>query len=293
MYPGRSNTQPPIAPITFSIDTNGVISVHGDATAVTPLGEFSLEAGAFKTIKPGSSSILVVIRHTRDGQEIDAAYTVDSSEQLSVTLDGHIQLTITNRKVFIDASAGKVRSIKIATAGSAGSGNTHAGGNVLLDDPLTASGHASYQSSLDSFQSDGYHITGDFGQGFMEPYSFGNADVSVEVRWLRGDRGSATFGFTFRDIYTFTVNGDGYWSIATFGGADLVSPTFNSAIHAGKNYLRVVMEGPEVKYYANGNLLGESNDRTRLSGAVGFYAYGGNNTNNEVVFNDLLVTKVP
>lgn len=42
---GSVSFKPILVPLTFTIDTNGTISVSGDTSIVTPLGEISLQAG--------------------------------------------------------------------------------------------------------------------------------------------------------------------------------------------------------------------------------------------------------
>src|SRR6185312_14438550 len=94
--------KPPFLPIKFVIDTNGDISIEGDASLATPVGEFSVSLGvsSASSVQPADDSILLVIRHHVGDQIVDSAYQINSGQnEFVVVLDGEITLRITNRRI--------------------------------------------------------------------------------------------------------------------------------------------------------------------------------------------------
>lgn len=115
------NYKPPFLPISFSIDSNGEVSVNAESAALTTLiGDFSVEAGASKDLTPDSGAMLVVLRHIRGEASMDRAYEIDTDElevetgaQLSVKADGLVEISVSEKGVFVDASAAGPTSIII------------------------------------------------------------------------------------------------------------------------------------------------------------------------------------
>src|SRR6185437_2452980 len=83
----------PIAPITFSFDTDGHISVSVSAEIVTELGELQVSAGSaitpFATSAPDNVLILT-IRHKEDGNLVDTGYQIDTTGVGSADVQGDI-----------------------------------------------------------------------------------------------------------------------------------------------------------------------------------------------------------
>lgn len=292
---------PPFAPVEFSIDTNGTVSVHGDVKLVTPLGEFSVNAGIFKNLRSHPNSLLVVIRHKQNGELFDVGYRINTREQLSVVLDGHIHLTISNSRVFVDASRGRVRNVKISSLNPRPKPNTARSAAsrrpapvILFTDPLTLGSHPGgpqfYPVYGYGYASDGFHMYGDCGRYELRTVTTRNTDISVTVTWLRGDP-LAEFGILFRNTYIYWMRGNGKWGVYK-DISDRVPPTPSRFIHIGVNRLRVHMKGPHIEFYIDGRKLGSINDASSLSGDMGLYAYGGNSPRNEVVFTNLVVRRV-
>jgi hypothetical protein len=117
---GQVGYRPPFLPITFLIDNLGHISIQGSASIVTEVGEFSLNVS--DTVNPPDDGFLVIIRHLHDGEISDAVYQIHSGDdEVDVTVDGHIELQITNKRVTIDASQGQVQSVVVRNTDTSGS----------------------------------------------------------------------------------------------------------------------------------------------------------------------------
>jgi len=59
-------TYQPFIPVTFSIDTNGNISIQGNLAIETPVGIFTLSAGVSGRPQPDNNTLLLIIRHKQD-----------------------------------------------------------------------------------------------------------------------------------------------------------------------------------------------------------------------------------
>lgn len=107
----------PLIPITFSIDTNGHISVSASVNIVTELGEISVSTGAQASpFSVPNNSLLVVIRHQENGNLVDSGYQIDTGGQGSIDVQGNInEVNVgwngNSNSVFIDASNGNITSI--------------------------------------------------------------------------------------------------------------------------------------------------------------------------------------
>lgn len=109
------NYKPPFLPIVFSLHDNGTISVAGDASVVTPIGDFEVEAGGYTaeaTATPPPDSLVLIIRHIKSGKAVDTVYDIAANgEELAITTDGLTQINVTAHQVFIDATKSKIKSI--------------------------------------------------------------------------------------------------------------------------------------------------------------------------------------
>ncbi len=143
--------RPPFLPITFLIDTLGHISVQASASIVTEVGEFSVTAS--DTVNPPDDGFLIVIRHLHDGTISDAAYQIHSGDdEVDVTVDGHIELQITNKRVLVDASQGQVRNIVVKNnASSPGSTSAVSVGQANACQSVQAFANASSATAGSSF----------------------------------------------------------------------------------------------------------------------------------------------
>ena len=109
------NYKPPFLPIVFSLHDNGTVSVAGDASVVTPIGDFEVEAGGYTadaTATPPPDSLVLIIRHIKSGKAVDTVYDIAANgEELAITTDGLTQINVTAHQVFIDATKSKIKSI--------------------------------------------------------------------------------------------------------------------------------------------------------------------------------------
>lgn len=115
----------PLVPITFSLDSNGNISVSASAHLVTELGEISVSAGVQATPFPVPDNVLLVtIRHRVNGNLVDTSYQINTEGQGRLDVQGNIsEVTVgwtgKSNSVFIDASNGDITSIVLQGTGAA------------------------------------------------------------------------------------------------------------------------------------------------------------------------------
>jgi hypothetical protein len=114
---------PLFAPVTFSIDTNGNISVQGDLAIETPAGTFTLSAGVSDSPdrpQPDNSTLLLIIRHKQGASLADSYYRMQTEQdEVVIVTNGTTTIDVTSHKAFIDASKGDVKSITVKDANSA------------------------------------------------------------------------------------------------------------------------------------------------------------------------------
>ena len=110
----------PIVPVTFSINTEGHISVALGAKITTPIGTFDVNATSDFTVrKVADSSLLLVIRHYKGAQLVDDLYRINVGQSAGkADIAGNIKEVRIgwNGKVnyiFVDASGGDVTTIVI------------------------------------------------------------------------------------------------------------------------------------------------------------------------------------
>jgi hypothetical protein len=131
---------PPFLPITLTIDTNGNIAIHGNASIVTPVGTFTVAADVSKGLAGTSGNTLLIIRHRKGGSIVDDVYTVQS-DKITVIVDGLTELVVTNGRVFLDATKAHIRSIEIRSSGGTPPPQPVAT-TLPFTDPLTSAQHA-------------------------------------------------------------------------------------------------------------------------------------------------------
>lgn len=109
--------KPPFAPVTLSINNQGNISIEGDTSITTPIGDFSVSAGGYTASQqatPTPEKLTLIIRHSKNGQVVDSVYSLATSDQeVSITTDGLTQITITSHQVFIDATKSIIKRITL------------------------------------------------------------------------------------------------------------------------------------------------------------------------------------
>ncbi len=120
--------RPPFSPVTFFINTDGTISIQGDLSIETPVGEVVIEASASSALQPedntllskkDNDSLLVIIRHKQKGSVVDDGYKIQTGQdEIKIVTDGKVTTDITQHEFFIDASKGTVQSITVKDANS-------------------------------------------------------------------------------------------------------------------------------------------------------------------------------
>jgi WD40 repeat protein len=118
--------KPLFSPIAFFINTDGSITIQGDLSFETPIGEVVIEASASSTLqsqdntllaKEDDTSLIVVIRHKQNDQIVDDGYKIQTGQdEVRVTTNGITTIDVTAHQVFIDASKGSIQSIEVKDA---------------------------------------------------------------------------------------------------------------------------------------------------------------------------------
>jgi hypothetical protein len=116
---GTVGYQPPFLPIIITIDSAGNISLHGELSVATPVGTFFLEGNITKDLAPVAGTTLLIIEHRQGISTVYSAFRI-RSQQIDVSLNGHVQLNVTNNQVFVNAISARVQSIVIRSATAAG-----------------------------------------------------------------------------------------------------------------------------------------------------------------------------
>lgn len=270
------------------------------------------------SLKPQVNATLLVLRHKKDGRLIDEVFRVNSDEVV-VVVNGRTTLTVTNGRVFVDASKATVESIKIIS--SATPAPSPVDTSVPFTDPLTSSQHSAgwppepfYPGPDDNaekvilcrFDEDGLHV----GPGsnyavlprcFNLALDLGDADVSVTVRLVEDDRKAwpdgyepdSGFGLAVRvndccSTVGFNIMSDGTWIDRT---------SYNSTVNHSKairkgvgatNRLRITMHGSHFEFFVNGVRIATrdlAGDNVAPSGGLLLTA----GMFDSVVFSDLVV----
>ncbi len=96
------------------------------------------------------------------------------------------------------------------------------------------------------------------------------------------------------EFYLFAVSSDGFYSVQKYQNDEwtmLVKWLASSAIRQGDavNRLRVTAQGPEMRFYANGELLAQVRDASFRSGNVGLLASTSDQAGVVIAFDNLRV----
>jgi hypothetical protein len=104
--------KPPYLPVKFVIDGAGNVSIVGEVSIATFIGEFSI--GAQYTLNQDPDSITVIIRNRERGAYgIDTIYRVRTNgDRFVAVLDGSTIVQVENNQVLIDVTNATVRSIE-------------------------------------------------------------------------------------------------------------------------------------------------------------------------------------
>jgi hypothetical protein len=308
----------PFLPFTLAIDTNGNISIHGDASIVTPLGTFSVDANVSKGLAQVPDATLLIIRHKKNGFTVDDVFRI-GNEEIVVTINGLVTLTATNGRVFVDATKAHVQSIEVRSAAAKSSSPQPVTAALPFTDPLTSARHAQgwpegpyYPPSSGvaqgepiycGFEPDGLRV----GPGGVNnpadcnnaSLNIGDADISITATLTSDDRSARAaryaadggFGIFIRiggwAPVGFTIRPDGTWSDQ--GQYMSIDHPATSAILGGlgvSNTLRIRAIGSRFEYFVNGVEIGDQTaDWAAASGGVELVA----DEYDSVVFKNLVV----
>jgi WD40 repeat protein len=114
------SVKPADLPIQFAVDLtfgpNGAISISGSVGIITEIGVISVQGSLETNLQPTSNETLLIIKHHLGSGLAYSVYRIRTGEAVTVTLNGHTVITVTNRKILINAANGSVQSIKIQNA---------------------------------------------------------------------------------------------------------------------------------------------------------------------------------
>jgi hypothetical protein len=112
--------KPPLLPVKLVIDNAGNISVVGEVSFVTFIGEFSI--GAEYTINSEPDSIIVIVRdQNKSSHGLDNIYRVRTGgDEFTIVLNGETTVQVMNKQVIIDVTNSDVKSIEFKRAESLG-----------------------------------------------------------------------------------------------------------------------------------------------------------------------------
>ncbi|GAA1234858.1 hypothetical protein GCM10009665_26300 [Kitasatospora nipponensis] len=301
-----ANWKPPFLPITFSIDTDGSISVQASAEVVTPVGFFSVEGDASRALHPPNGSTFVILRHKVQGSLVDDVYRIKSDQEMIAEIDGRTTIRINSHDLFIDASGGTIHKLTIsAEEAKQQSSPTPPPTTGPLTDHLTRAEHRAgwVESNACRFGSDGYHVGPDpvysWADCKNDAITVGDGEISVTARLVHAqppDTAEEGFGLTILRNgvnVSFNITRDGTWWDASFADPVGSDPVHNSAIHAGvgaRNRLTLRVTGYLFTFLVNGVQVGQVDEKESLqesggsaAGTVELVAHH----DQEVVFSDL------
>ncbi len=96
-------------PIKFSLSSNGDIEISGQRQWVTPMGTFSV--GEEHGDEDGM--LVLIIRHLRGPDPVDDVYTVPTSADVLIKVEGRTEIGIRGRTIVIDAIEAEIREITL------------------------------------------------------------------------------------------------------------------------------------------------------------------------------------
>jgi hypothetical protein len=127
------------------------------------------------------------------------------------------------------------------------------------------------------------------------------SDLSLNVSAQRGSGDQGYYGALCRiqdaeNYYYFIVRPDGYFTIGKFqaGSFSSLTPggwTYHPAIHtgAGANLLQAECTGDDLRFFANGELIGQASDSAFTAGKPGLVVAALDDGGFQAVFDDFAV----
>jgi hypothetical protein len=298
---------PPFLPIKITVDTHGDISIHGSANIVTPIGTFSVGMNVTKGMQSQPGETLLIIRHRENGSTVDTVYAVQD-QQIAVVMNGRVALTVTNGRVFVDASKAQVLSITISSTATPSPSSPPTVAGQSYSDPLTSADHSSgwpsgpyYPPPGDAvdppifcgFQADGYHIGDSYSVDYdatckNNDITFGNGTISVTAKLteddpvsrananLAADNGYGIFiradSMALGSNVGFSITPAGAWCTAgdCYNNLQPANPAIRRGLNVD-NTLTIRASGSVFQFYVNGTYIGREVAADALpEGEVGF-----------------------
>lgn len=110
--------EPPIVPITFSVDTTGHIEVKVEKQlrVVTQVGTFTVSGQLSKDLTPSKDGMRVIIRTGPEGAQQDTVYLVKTHRALRFALNGSFIEEISQDSVLVTVKAGSAAQLTIRDA---------------------------------------------------------------------------------------------------------------------------------------------------------------------------------
>jgi hypothetical protein len=139
------NYQPPLVPVTFSINSSGDVTVSVSGKVETPVGQFGVGGALSNSFKPPSDATLVVIETGQGDQVQTARYTIGATGVFRVCTTGDTATSVSHDLVQIANSGGGTVTI----------GCTSQGGSAPSPDTLVASDFSVFGQSHGSFDVSG------------------------------------------------------------------------------------------------------------------------------------------
>ena len=99
-----------IGPIQFELNSDGTVGLTGQKQWVTPMGTFSVGQDPDAA---GKDKLALVIRHLKAAAPVDDVFTVPTTADVLVDVDGHTQVGIRGRTVTVDATQAQIREITL------------------------------------------------------------------------------------------------------------------------------------------------------------------------------------
>lgn len=114
------SVQPYDLPIQFAVDLTfepgGGIAISGSVGIITEIGIISVQGSLETNLQPDPNETLLIIKHHFGNGLVYSVYRIRTGEEVTVTLNGHVVITVTNRKIVIDAASGSIKRIEVQNA---------------------------------------------------------------------------------------------------------------------------------------------------------------------------------
>src|ERR1700722_9231505 len=139
------NYQPPLVPVTFSINSSGDVTVSVSGKVETPVGQFGVGGALSSSLKPPSDATLVVIETDEGGQVQTASYTIGGTGLFRVCTTGDTATSVSHDLVQIANSGGG--TVVVGCTAQGGGGAPSPGTLVASDFSVFGQSHGTFDVS--------------------------------------------------------------------------------------------------------------------------------------------------